>query len=253
MKSRFYRRETESLEHSLTIRYRSSDVWVSYGGGPDPERMREALSARQQEMYNTLEMYMEEHRYFLTSLHPVPYDEEAPDIIRTMIAAGFYAGTGPMAAVAGTFAQEIGELALALGAQEVLVENGGDLYLNTRKDLQVGIYPGEDSVLREKLALEIPAGQMPLGLCTATGTYGHSFSFGKADALAVLSHKTALADALATAICNRVELDNSLVELLEEYREKKEILGILAVRGEEVVSMGDLRLIRPEDGADGKE
>jgi len=253
MKSRFYRRETESLEHSLTIRYRSSDIWVSYRGGPDPDRMREVLSARQQIMYNTLEAYMEEHRYFLTSLHPVPYDEDAPDIIRTMIAAGFYAGTGPMAAVAGTFAQETGELALELGAQEVLVENGGDLYLNARSDLQVGIFTGEDSVLQGKLALKIPAGQMPLGLCTATGTYGHSFSFGKADALAVLSHKTALADALATAICNRVETDNSLTELLEEYRGKKEVLGILAVRGEEVAVLGNVTLIRPEDGTDDKE
>ena len=41
-----------------------------------------------------------------------------------------------------------------------------------------------------------------MGICTSSGTVGHSLSFGKADAVVVTAGSATLADAAATAICN---------------------------------------------------
>ena len=46
---------------------------------------------------------------------------------------------------------------------------------------------------------------MPMGICTSSGTVGHSLSFGKADAVCVKAKSVSLADAAATAIGNMVK------------------------------------------------
>ena len=52
-------------------------------------------------------------------------------------------GVGPMAAVAGAMAQLAVEAALRAGAEEVIVDNGGDIYLQTVEPVIIGLYPGE--------------------------------------------------------------------------------------------------------------
>jgi len=45
-----------------------------------------------------------------------------------------------MAAVAGTMAQLAAEAGLKAGAREVIVENGGDIYLQTMQPVVLGLY-----------------------------------------------------------------------------------------------------------------
>ena len=79
---------------------------------------------------NQLENYISGHPKFLTALVPLAQDTLAPPIIKGMLKAAATAEVGPMAAVAGAIAEFVGRDLLESGLQEVMVENGGDIYLN---------------------------------------------------------------------------------------------------------------------------
>ncbi|MGO9414293.1 MAG: UPF0280 family protein, partial [Syntrophobacteraceae bacterium] len=54
-----------------------------------------------------------------------------------------------------------------------------------------------------------------VGICTSSGTVGHSLSFGKADAVTIVSRDAALADAAATRLGNMVKTQADIDEALE--------------------------------------
>ena len=169
-------------------------------------RAKHDLAAKAREVVirqrSFLEEYIRHHPGFAVALQPFPVGNDAPDIVREMAEAAEKVGVGPMAAVAGAIAERVGKELLRL-SPEVLVENGGDIFLKSLKKRRVGIYTGKPP-FDGRIALEIKASETPLGICTSSGTVGHSLSFGSADAVIVLSTCTALADAAATAIGNMV-------------------------------------------------
>ena len=145
----------------------------------------------------SLEDYIKRYPLFLTSLKPLPVADDAPKIVKEMARAAEKVGIGPMAAVAGAIAEFVGRDLLPFSS-EMIVENGGDIFLNSTKRRVVGVYAGESS-FSGRIALEIEPEETPLGICTSSGTVGHSLSYGKADAVMVLSPSATLADAAATA------------------------------------------------------
>jgi len=148
-----------------------------------------------------IEGYAAGHPGFCESLEPLESGSEAPAIVRQMCEAGHAAGVGPMAAVAGAIA-EVVALGLLQKSDEVIVENGGDIFLASRRQRTVAIWAGS-SPLSRRVGLKIPADAMPLSVCTSSGTVGPSLSFGKADAAVIVAQSGALADAAATAVGNR--------------------------------------------------
>jgi len=100
-----------------------------------------------------------------------------------------------MATVAGAMADLVSKDLLKL-SKEVIVENGGDIYLASSRERTIGIYAG-DSPFSLKIGIVISPDQTPLGVCTSSGTVGPSLSFGKANAVCILSKSSALADAAA--------------------------------------------------------
>ncbi len=242
MEERTYRQTMGSdLSHHFILAYKASDLWVGIGGVHNVLLLEKALAVRQRDMYEALEAYIDRKPIFLQSLNPLPVDAQAPVFIQDMYRAGRIAGTGPMASVAGLFAQKMAEYAIELGASNVVIENGGDLYLHGNEDLTVSVFAGKSS-FTNRIALSIAKEEMPLAVCTSSGTVGHSFSFGKADALVVKGKEGAVVDALATIICNQVDAQNDVTALLERYIERPEIDGILAIRGDELVVVGQMKL-----------
>ena len=189
-----------------------------------------------------LENYITRHPGFLTALEPFPVGDDAPAIARAMEEAGEKVGVGPMAAVAGAFAEFVGRELLRFSA-EVIVENGGDIFLKTEKKRLVGIYAGE-SPYTGKIALQIKPADTPLGVCTSSGTVGHSLSFGKADAVIVLSPSTALADAAATAIGNIVKEEADIQKALDFARGVAGLLGVAVIINDKMGVWGKINLIR---------
>ena len=59
-----------------------------------------------------------------------------------MLAAGKATGVGPMASVAGVIAEEVGIGLLKAGVQDLIVENGGDIYIARQKECTVAIFAG---------------------------------------------------------------------------------------------------------------
>jgi len=189
-----------------------------------------------------LEKYIDRHPGFLTALEPFPLGDDAPAIAIEMENAGEKVGVGPMAAVAGAFAETVGKELLRF-TPEVIVENGGDIFLKTRKKRLVGVYAGE-SPYTGKIAIQIDPTDTPLGVCTSSGTVGHSLSFGRADAVIVLSVSTSLADAAATAIGNIVKTEADIQKAIDFARGVAELTGVAVIINDKMGIWGKVNLVR---------
>jgi hypothetical protein len=187
-----------------------------------------------------LEHYIASHPGFLESLRPWPEDPLAPRLVKEMIQAGARVNVGPMAAVAGAIAAAVGQ-ALLDHSPEVIVENGGDIFLKISRPATVALYAGH-SPLSMKVGILIAAAMTPLGVCTSSGTVGHSLSLGRADAACVLAADTALADAAATALGNRVKVPADIPAALEWLADTPDILGGVVIAGDKLGAWGELEL-----------
>lgn len=188
-----------------------------------------------------LENYIAKDQRFLTALKPLAVELNAPLIVKEMSRQAKKAGVGPMAAVAGAVASFLGKDLLAKGYKEVIVENGGDIFLAIRKTRSIAIYAGK-SKLWQGLALVVNPQDTPLGICASSGTIGHSLSFGSADSVVILAKDAALADAVATATCNRIRSKEDLDKALGFAKSIKGILGVVAIIKNNFIGWGKVSL-----------
>ena len=189
---------------------------------------------------DALERYIERHPSFLTSLEPIAVGDDAPHIVTEMAEAATKAGVGPMASVAGAIAEFVGSQLLAF-SPEIIIENGGDIYLRSLKKRLIGIYAGK-SPLTGKLGLEIDGQDTPMGICTSSGTVGHSLSFGKADAVVVLSQSATLADAAATAIGNLIIQPSDIPGGIEFAQSIDGLKGVVIIKDDKVGLWGEVNI-----------
>ncbi|WP_319410045.1 UPF0280 family protein [uncultured Desulfosarcina sp.] len=188
-----------------------------------------------------IEGYIQRYPEFALTLVPWPEQAFAPEIVREMIAAGRAAGVGPMAAVAGAVAEAVGRVLLDYSHQ-VVVENGGDVFIKTKGPVVAGLFAG-DSPLSMKIGIKVPDTRNGIGLCTSSGTVGHSLSTGSADAVCVVSHSCALADAAATAIGNRIRSPGEIKTAIAFGKHIAGVLGVVVVAGREMGAWGQVELV----------
>jgi ApbE superfamily uncharacterized protein (UPF0280 family) len=219
----------------FSVTVKETDLYIRATSNLQRKAQRLVLKYRKQ-----LERYIEQNPDFLTSLKPLPTSKNASRIVLDMIEAGRQANVGPMAAVAGAVAEYVGRELLEF-SPEIIVENGGDIFLKINRKRIVGIYAGE-SPLTGKLGLEINPQDTPLGVCTSSGTVGHSLSFGKADAVVVAAGSATLADAAATAICNKVSKPDDINGAIELGRNIVGLKGIVIIIGSSIGAWGDVKL-----------
>jgi ApbE superfamily uncharacterized protein (UPF0280 family) len=132
-------------------------------------------------------------------------------------------------------------LALAPLSEEIIVENGGDIFLRVRQAATVALSAGK-SPLSGRVGIKIDAAWGPLGVCTSSGTVGHSLSFGRADAACVVARDAALADAAATALGNRVPDAGAIASALNWVAAIPEIMGAVVIVGEKLGAWGQVEL-----------
>ncbi len=186
---------------------------------------------------------------FATALQPLQPTEGVSNLVRTMYQAARRAGVGPMAAVAGAIAEFVGQRLLE-DSNQVIVENGGDIFMATQVPRIVAIRAG-DSPLRGRVGLVIPGGQS-LGICTSSGTIGPSRSAGRAQAAVVIAGDTALADAAATALGNRIESSEDCEPALEWVKQLAGIRGAVVIYEVTLAAWGEIEL-QPLAGANSHE
>lgn len=188
-----------------------------------------------------IEAFIQQNPEFATTLAPYPWNGPAPEIIRGMIAASKDAGVGPMAAVAGALAEYVGH-ELSAHSRNVIIENGGDIYLHVQYPVTIGIYAGK-SPLSMKIGLSLNRCNRPFSVCTSSGTIGHSLSFGSSDAVCIVSDSALLADAAATSVGNRVSSEKDIDAAIAFGQTIRGVQGIVIIVGSKMGLWGDVELV----------
>ena len=126
----------------------------------------------------------------------------------------------PMAAVAGSVAEELIVLLTQDGVEKAYVNNGGDiaLHLQENQHWRIGVVSDLQKALQADMSMDlISDGQflidhsMPVRGVATSGWRGRSFSLGIADSVTVLAATAAQADVAATLIANAVNLDHPAI------------------------------------------
>lgn len=234
---RLYR---QTLGNSHLAGYRvcvkETDLWVQTDK-PSEALVRECILKYR----GYIESYISANPEFLTAVAPLPISGPAPQIIRDMAEAGRAADVGPMAAVAGTLAEYIGKVLLEDSA-EVMIENGGDIFVKLNQPFTLAIDAGQ-SPFSYKIGLRLDAVAHPLGVCTSSATIGHSISYGHADAVCVVSDSCPLADAAATAIANQVASAENIDNAIDYGKRIKGVSSITVIVGERIGVWGDTSVV----------
>jgi ApbE superfamily uncharacterized protein (UPF0280 family) len=222
---------------SFQVMVKETDLWISACTNLEETAVKAVKETRR-----TLEHYILENPYFLSTMEPLDVGPAAPPLIRSMADAAKIAGVGPMAAVAGAVAEQVGRKLLEM-SEEVIVENGGDLFMASSRERTVSLYAG-DSPFSNRIGMRIPAEQTPVGICTSSGTVGHSVSYGKSDAVCVHSPVAALADASATAAGNLVHRGKDIQRALDFLSSLPGIRGAVIVSQGKMGVWGELELVK---------
>ncbi len=194
-----------------------------------------------------IEQYIEKNKFFQTTLEPIKIEKNAPEIVKLMAQGAKLANVGPMAAVAGTIAEFICKDMVKKGANVAIVENGGDIFAITNTTIKVGLFSGNNK-LSGKLAFELNKDNTPLSICSSSSLLGHSLSFGKCDLATVFSKKSYVADAVATAVGNKVKKESDIPKTLHWAINLKDVGGVIIIKNDKIGIIGDIpRLIKSED------
>ncbi|MHC1610573.1 MAG: UPF0280 family protein [Candidatus Methanospirareceae archaeon] len=223
-----------------SFRLKETFVWIIADEKRYIEIAKEEITRRRKE----LEEFVRWHPYFLLALERYQIEvsggrekDELPEVVRRMIESANKFGIGPMSAVAGTLAEFAVEAVRNAGARYAIVDNGGDIALITDREVLVGIYAGE-STFSNKIALRIKPSPSLIGICTSSGTVGHSISFGNADAATVISGSASLSDAAATTLCNAVTDDHSIPDAFRSISDVDGIEGALVIYKDVLATWG---------------
>ena len=236
-RERIYRKRVNAKDLvSFHVAVKETDLWVSSERKLEDETRDLILDHRHQ-----LERYIQANPDFLTTLQPYPEDPYAPLLVREMIEVTRVVGVGPMASVAGAIAQYVAK-GLQQWTDQVIVENGGDIFLKANRPVTVSIFAGE-SPLSGKFGVMIPKEKMPLGICSSSATVGHSLSIGMADLVCLLSSSAVLADGAATALGNRIKSKTALDKVATWADEMKGIRGGLVILGDKMATWGEIELV----------
>jgi ApbE superfamily uncharacterized protein (UPF0280 family) len=151
--------------------------------------------------WQQIEAYALTNPKFLWTLQPLAPPRE-PLAARLMCEVAEKTNVGPMAAVAGVFADLAVKEMLAVGCEVAVVEDGGEVSAVSNQPIDVAVAAGDEPLSR-RFGFRLT--EFPIGLATSSGQYSRAFSFGEAEAATVFCKEAGLADAAATAVCNIVK------------------------------------------------
>jgi len=233
-KERKYRNLIEGKDLiSFQIKEKESDLYI---------RANQELSFYAKQMVSNFRKQIENYIYsyplFKSTLLPYSQDKKAPEIIKSMIHTTALCGVGPMAAVAGAIAEFVGKELLNYSS-EVIVENGGDIFIKSNQLRKVSVFAGK-SPFSQRIILKIEAKENYIGSCTSSGMVGPSLSFGKADAVTVISDSVLLADAAATAVGNIVKIRKDVEQGLVYAQKIQGVKGVVIIKDDEMGLWGDI-------------
>ncbi len=219
-----------------SLAYKYSDLLIS-----SDKNIIKLVEEPLKEIYRYLHRCFKEDPAFLKSLSPVSAKPGYPEIIKKMCLLSAEFNVGPMAAVAGTVNEFLAEK-LNKYCGNLIIENGGDLYLRSKKDRILGIYV-KNNYFKDGISIKIKAENMPCGVCASSGTFGHSLSLGKCDLAVVLSKSAITADAAATAVANSISCKEDILTSIKHFKNYRSIDGLLLIKEDQIGLWGSIELV----------
>lgn len=206
-----------------------------------PEDVSVRASLLTSEVRELIEGYAGEDVQFHQAMAPYEPRPDAPAVVYDMAAAAKRFGVGPMAAVAGAVAKYVGDGLAEF--DELIIENGGDIFVRSARPVTMSLYAGERSPFTGRVRFRVNPKGESMGVCTSSGTVGHSTSFGRADAVTVVCNSAVDADAAATALGNDVKVESDVDRIMEKANSGDGIRGIVVAIGERFGVWGDIELV----------
>lgn len=225
-------------EQSFQVMLGESDLWISCSKNA-PKELPALVLEKLRELRAGISAWGAMNPAFFHSLVPLPQAPKAPLTVQKMLKGAAAMQVGPMAAVAGVIAEEIARFCLQF-SQEVLIENGGDIYIFSQRERVVALLP--DPQNQSALAIKLPEKNFPLAVCSSSATMGHSLSFGRGELATIIAKDGAFADAAATAFCNKLKQADDIPQLLKKAERHNDILGIFLQCSEQLGLWGELEL-----------
>ncbi len=207
-------------QNRIEVVYKNTDIFLSSDAAFKKDEVRELIK----KYYSEIETYIARDPRFWTSLSPVSVADDAPSIVKAMADAGRLSGVGPFSAVAGAVAQFVGH-GLSTQCSELIIENGGDLFLKIHTPKTIGLYAGEGSALNN-FSLDIKPLPESFGIAASSGTMGHSLSLGNAELVVIVAEDAIVADTFATVVCNQIKKKKDAPPVIDVYKKNPALKGI---------------------------
>ena len=242
---RTYRQMTDkNRTKSFVVKYELSDLLISVDWSSYNINLPGLVLKYLMKLYKTINTYIIKNPTFYESLIPLKDSNSDIAIINDMLAAACIGGVGPMATIAGAISEYLGRfLIYDCNVHDVFIENGGDIFVYSQsRYIDTVIYCGDKAVLKS-LNVHIKNFENTLGICTSSGKIGHSFSYGIADAVTIISSSAIVADAYATYFCNLIKTKNDIDKILKKINDYELILGIICVCDDNIGIFGQLELL----------
>ena len=221
--------------YSFRLDYKYSGLYIICDRDISSELEEPVLS-----FYRNIEKVITRQTDFEKSLVPIKSVKDLPPTIKEMCDAGEVFGVGPMASIAGALCDYLAK-SLAGRCSFLMIENGGDVYIKSSDPLEVGIFT-KNIYFKDKLTLLVEAGQTPCGICSSSGSFGHSLSLGKSDLVTVLSRTATIADAAATSIANTINSEEDIDTAIARFSQYKEVEGLIIIKNKRIGLWGKLQL-----------
>ena len=189
------------------------------------------------EARDIIERKVAEDPFFRITYEPYPASSDDDILIQRMCNASEISGVGPFAGVAGAVAVHAVERMKEAGANEAIVENGGDIAFLSDRQVPVGLF-ADHPVLKD-VAFMVSSDGIT-GICSSSAKIGPSVSLGSSNVCTVFSDDVILADCCATALGNLVTDEDSLSDAMEKIGSLQGVKGCMACIGGKVAFYGDV-------------
>ncbi|MFH1771839.1 MAG: UPF0280 family protein [Candidatus Omnitrophota bacterium] len=221
----------------MEIYYKESDILLCTDKPIDKQYVKDLMVKH----YDLIAAYIDKRPQFQSSLSPIDTDGTAPLIVQDMLKCSRYTGIGPFASVAGAISHYVG-MEIIKHVNEVIIENGGDLFLKITEDKEIGVYLGSN-FKPDEITIKVKKRSGPFGIASSSSTIGHSLNFGKTDLVTVIAKDSIAADGFATALSNRIKREEDAGVVLKDAQDSPLIDGIIIAFNKKIYLWGDLEVI----------
>ncbi len=213
---------------SFDIQVQDMTLHIQAGTDFNEESRAAALS-----FWEQLNAYTLRNPDMRTSKRPIEVPDDAPEIVREMVAAARRAGVGPMYSFQGAVTDYVGRF-LSQEVSEVIVNCEGDYFILGRRRQKLTVLRRPSGSV---VAVVVPASRQGIGVSMTIGR-GHA----AVDGLAILADSCMVADAASAGVQAILPKEHGLASALAYLKQVRGVLGGLVIVGDRIGVAGGVEI-----------